>query len=154
MPSNELTEGSPAPLFIAQTNEGEVSLESFKGRTVVLYFYPKDNTSGCTAQACGYRDQLPIIEGKNAVVLGVSRDSARSHQGFAAKHGLPFTLLTDADHTVHEAYGAWGEKSMYGKKVLGVIRTTVLIDERGVVLDVKHKVKAKDDPARVLGLLG
>ncbi len=150
-----LTVGQPAPAFTLPASDGgELSLASLRGQKVVLYFYPKDNTSGCTAQACGFRDKLPAIQEKGAVVIGVSRDSGRSHQGFAAKHALPFALLTDADHAVHELYGAWGEKTMYGKKVLGVIRTTVLIDEQGVVLDVKHKVKAKDDPERVLNLLG
>jgi peroxiredoxin Q/BCP len=150
-----LTVGQPAPAFTLPASDGgELSLASLRGQKVVLYFYPKDNTSGCTAQACGFRDKLPAIQEKGAVVIGVSRDSGRSHQGFAAKHALPFTLLTDADHAVHELYGAWGEKTMYGKKVMGVIRTTVLIDEEGVILDVEHKVKAKEDPERVLNLLG
>ncbi len=150
-----LNVGEPAPEFTLPASDGsEISLSSLRGKRVVLYFYPKDNTSGCTAQACGYRDQLPGIVAKNAVVIGVSRDSGKVHQGFAAKHALPFTLLTDADHAVHALYGAWGEKTMYGKKVMGVIRTTVLIDEQGVLLDVKHKVQAKKDPERVLNLLG
>ncbi len=152
---SHLTIGEPAPDFTLPAPDGsEVSLESLRGKKVVLYFYPKDNTSGCTTQACGFRDNLPAIEAKGAVVIGVSRDSAKRHIGFATKHELPFTLLTDADHAVHELYGAWGEKRMYGKTVLGVIRTTVLIDEQGVILDVKHKVKAKADPERVLNLLG
>ncbi len=150
-----LSVGEPAPAFTLPAPDGsEVSLESLRGKKVVLYFYPKDNTSGCTTQACGFRDNLPAIEAKGAVVIGVSRDSAKRHIGFAEKHELPFTLLTDADHAVHELYGAWGEKRMYGKTVLGVIRTTVLIDEQGVILDVKHKVRAKADPERVLNLLG
>ena len=150
-----LTIGQPAPDFILPAPDGsEVSLASLRGRKVVLFFYPKDNTSGCTTQACGFRDNNPAIEEKGAVVIGVSRDSAKRHLGFAVKHALPFTLLTDADHAVHELYGAWGEKKMYGKTVQGVIRTTVLIDEQGLVLDVKHKVQAKKDPERVLNLLG
>ncbi len=150
-----LSIGQPAPDFTLPAPDGsEVSLSSLRGRKVVLYFYPKDNTSGCTAQACGYRDNLPAIEAKGATVIGVSRDSGTRHLGFAEKHQLPFILLTDADHAVHELYGAWGEKKMYGKTVQGVIRTTVLIDEEGVILDVEHKVKAKEDPERVLNLLG
>ena len=149
-----LSIGDVAPDFVLPSGDGsEVSLSSLRGKRVVLYFYPKDNTSGCTTQACGYRDQLAAIEAKGAVVFGVSRDSGKVHQGFAAKHGLPFTLLTDADHAVHELYGAWGEKTLYGKKVLGVIRTTVLIDEQGVIMNIKHNVQAKKDPERVLGLL-
>jgi peroxiredoxin Q/BCP len=146
--------GDIAPDFTLPAHDGsELTLSSLRGQKVVLYFYPKDNTSGCTAQACGFRDNLPAIEEKGAVVIGVSRDSAKRHQGFIAKHELPFTLLTDADHGVHEVFGAWGEKTMYGKKVMGVIRTTLLIDEQGVILDVTHKVKAKADPERVLSLL-
>jgi thioredoxin-dependent peroxiredoxin len=155
IPMSSLTVGQPAPAFSLPAPDGsEVSLASLLGKKVVLYFYPKDNTSGCTTQACGFRDNLPAITEKGAVVIGVSRDSSKRHLGFAEKHALPFTLLTDADHAVHEQYGAWGEKKMYGKTVLGVIRTTVLIDEQGVILDVVHKVKAKADPERVLALLG
>jgi peroxiredoxin Q/BCP len=147
--------GDIAPDFELVADDGSsVSLSSLRGKRVVLYFYPKDNTSGCTTQACGYRDLQAQLEQKNAVVIGVSRDSTARHVAFKAKHALPFALLTDADHAVHDVYGAWGEKMMYGKTVQGVIRTTVLIDEQGVILDIKHKVQAKKDPARALGLLG
>ena len=147
--------GDVAPEFTLTADDGsELSLTSLRGQHVVLYFYPKDNTSGCTTQACGFRDLGDQLAEKNAVVVGVSRDSTKRHVGFKAKHGLPFTLLTDADHAIHEAYGAWGEKKMYGKTVQGVLRTTVIIDENGVIADIEHKVKAKADPERVLGLLG
>lgn len=150
-----LSIGDTAPDFVLPADDGSsVSLASLRGRKVVLYFYPKDNTSGCTKQACGFRDQGPAFTERGAVVVGVSRDSGKSHQGFRAKHALPFVLLTDADHAVHEVYGAWGEKTMYGKKVQGVIRSTFLIDEQGRILDIQHKVKAAEDAGRVLTLLG
>jgi len=150
-----LSIGDVAPDFELVADDGNpISLSSLRGQRVVLYFYPKDNTSGCTTQACGFRDLHEQIESKNAVVIGVSRDSTKRHVGFKAKHALPFTLLTDADHAIHHAYGAWGEKKMYGKTVQGVLRTTVVIDERGVISDIKHKVQAKADPERVLVVLG
>ena len=105
-----------------------MALKDFKGRPVVLYFYPKDDTSGCTAEACGFRDSWRAVQAAGAVVLGVSPDGAASHQKFKKKYELPFTLLADEDHAVAEAYGAWGEKSMYGRKYFGVLRTTYIID--------------------------
>jgi len=149
-----LSIGDVAPDFELVADDGNpISLSSLRGQRVVLYFYPKDNTSGCTTQACGFRDLHEQLEANNAVVIGVSRDSTKRHVGFKAKHALPFTLLTDADHAIHDAYGAWGEKKMYGKTVQGVLRTTVVIDESGVITDISHKVRAKGDSERVLGLL-
>src|SRR5687768_5369277 len=127
-----LKPGDPAPDFEAVNDQDEkVKLSDFRGKRVVLYFYPKDNTSGCTAQACGFRDAYPQIEDKNAVVLGVSADSVKSHQGFKSKYSLPFPLIVDADHKIAEAYGVWQEKSMYGRKYMGMARSHFVIDENG-----------------------
>jgi len=128
--------GEPAPDFEALTDTGEtVKLGDFRGRRVVLYFYPKDDTSGCTKQACGFRDSYPVIEEQNAVVLGVSPDGVTSHQKFKTKYDLPFTLLVDEEHTIAELYGVWGEKSMYGRKYMGIIRSHFVIDEAGKIAD-------------------
>jgi peroxiredoxin Q/BCP len=121
---------------------------------VILYFYPKDDTSGCTTQACGFRDQYPVIEEKNAVVLGVSPDSVKSHQKFKTKYNLPFTLLVDEDHAVAAAYGVWGEKSMYGKKYMGIIRSHFVIDEQGKIVDVQYKVSPADSIKKAVQILG
>jgi peroxiredoxin Q/BCP len=121
---------------------------------VVLYFYPKDDTPGCTTQACGFRDAYPQIEEQNAVVLGVSPDSEQSHRKFKTKFDLPFTLLIDADHQVAEAYGAWGEKTNYGRTYTGIIRSHFIIDEAGRLADVQVDVGAKDSVARALQTLG
>ena len=137
--------GVLAPDFEALTDTGErISLSDYRGQRVVLYFYPKDDTSGCTTQACGFRDDYPVIEEKNAIVLGVSPDSVESHQKFKAKYDLPFTLLVDPDHAVAELYGVWGEKSMYGRKYMGVIRSHFVIDEEGKIIDAQLKVKPAD----------
>jgi peroxiredoxin Q/BCP len=120
---------------------------------VVLYFYPRDDTSGCTAEACGFRDNWEAVTRAGAVVLGVSPDSVASHGKFKAKYDLPFPLLADPDHVVAEAYGAWGEKSMYGKKYQGILRTTFVIDERGSILKVFERVKPKEHAAEVLAVL-
>jgi thioredoxin-dependent peroxiredoxin len=145
MAKTVLGPGDPAPDFQALTDSGaSVRLSDFRGRKVVLYFYPKDNTSGCTAQACGFRDRYPEIEARGAVVLGVSPDGQSSHQKFKAKHGLPFTLLVDADHAIAERYGAWGEKSMYGKKYMGVVRSHFVISEHGVIVEARVKVSPAD----------
>jgi peroxiredoxin Q/BCP len=131
MSEQKVNVGDVAPDFSAVTDTGAtVRLSDFRGKRVVLYFYPKDDTSGCTAQACGFRDNFPIIEEKNAVVLGVSPDGVKSHQQFKTKFDLPFTLLVDEDHAIAEAYGAWGEKSNYGKTYMGIIRSHFVIDER------------------------
>ena len=131
-----------------------VKLSSFRGKKVILYFYPADNTSGCTAQACGFRNNIPEIEEKNGVVIGISPDDAKSHQKFRTQYDLPFVLLCDPDHVVAEKYGAWGEKSMMGKTYMGVIRSHFVIDERGKILDAQIKVKATDSPTLALQALG
>ncbi|MEJ2078760.1 MAG: thioredoxin-dependent thiol peroxidase [Acidobacteriota bacterium] len=131
--SKTLKPGDKAPEFEALDDQSrKVRLGDFKGKKVVLYFYPKDNTSGCTTQACSFRDLQPDIEAKNAVVLGVSPDSVASHQKFRSKYDLPFHLLVDADHSIATAYGAWGEKSMYGRKYMGIVRSHFVIDENGL----------------------
>ncbi len=154
MTNNPLNVGDPAPDFTLTADNGEtVTLSDLRGKRVVLYFYPKDDTSGCTTQACGFRDAYPVIEEQNAVVLGVSPDGVKSHQKFKTKYDLPFTLLVDEDHAVAEAYGAWGEKSMYGKKYMGVIRSHFVIDEQGRIADAQVKVSPKDSVARALATL-
>lgn len=143
--------GDVAPDFTAVTDSGAtVSLGDYRGKRVVLYFYPKDDTPGCTTQACGFRDNYPVIEEKNAVVLGVSPDSAKSHQKFKTKFDLPFTLLVDEDHAIAEAYGVWAEKSMYGKKYMGMERASFLVDEQGVVRQAWRKVKVPGHADAVL----
>lgn len=139
----QIKAGDQAPDFEAVNDKEEkVRLSDFRGKRVILYFYPKDNTSGCTAQACGFRDSYPQVEGKNAVVLGVSPDGVKSHQKFKAKYDLPFPLLVDSDHKISEAYGVWQEKSMYGRKYMGVQRSHFVIDEQGKVIDAQYNVKA------------
>jgi peroxiredoxin Q/BCP len=134
--------GDVAPDFEATTDTGEtIRLSDFRGKRVVLYFYPKDDTPGCTTQACGFRDNYPEIEERNAVVLGISTDGVASHQKFKTKYDLPFTLLVDADHHIIEQYGAWGEKSKYGKTYMGTIRSHYVIDEEGRVADARVNVK-------------
>lgn len=147
--------GDKAPQFTLKSDKGiEVSLSQFLGKKdVILYFYPKDNTSGCTTEACSFRDNLPRIENKNAVVLGVSPDSVKSHQGFIQKQNLNFTLLSDLDHKVSEAYGAWGEKSMYGKKYMGILRTTFVIGKDGKIKKVFEKVKPEGHAEEILEVL-
>jgi peroxiredoxin Q/BCP len=148
-------EGKPAPAFELQDGEGKsVSLASLAGKDVVLYFYPRDDTPGCTKEACGFRDLSKDIGKAGAVVLGVSADSAESHRKFAAKYKLPFTLLSDPDRKTMKAYGAYGEKMMYGKKTVGVIRSTVWIGPDGRVR--KHWARVADaakHPAQVLEAL-
>ena len=147
--------GHTAPDFELPDEHGNaVKLSSFRGKKVILYFYPADNTSGCTAQACGFRDSLPEIEEKNGVVIGISPDDAKSHQKFRTKYNLPFILLCDPDHVVAEKYGAWGEKSMMGKSYMGVIRSHFVIDEHRKLLDAQIKVKAKESPTLALQALG
>jgi len=148
-------EGKPAPAFTLEDANGkQVSLADFAGKHVILYFYPKDDTPGCTKEACGFRDDWKELQRQNAVVLGVSADSGESHKKFAAKYKLPFTLLSDPDRKVMEKYGAYGEKMMYGKKTVGVIRSTVWIGIDGKVK--KHWARvpsAEQHPAKVLELL-
>lgn len=135
-------EGSKAPTFNLKDQQGQsVKLADFAGRHVVLYFYPKDSTPGCTVEACNFRDEHSALTKAGAVVLGVSADSEKSHQNFAAKHSLPFPLLVDEGHKLAERYGAWGEKNLYGKKSMGIIRSTFLIDPEGKIKKVWPKVK-------------
>jgi peroxiredoxin Q/BCP len=137
--------GDLAPDFEALSDTSEkVKLSDYRGQRVVLYFYPKDNTPGCTTQACGFRDNYPVIEEHNAVVLGVSPDGMTSHQKFKTKYDLPFTLLVDEDHAIAEMYGVWGEKSMYGKKYMGIVRSHFVIDEEGRIVDAQVKVSPDD----------
>jgi thioredoxin-dependent peroxiredoxin len=147
-------EGNPAPDFTLTSDSGErVSLSQFRGQRVVLYFYPKDDTPGCTAQACGIRDSYDDFEQRGAVVLGVSPDEESSHVKFKQKYGLPFTLLADPDHEVAEQYGVWGERKYMGKTYMGVERSTFLIDENGRIAKVMRRVKPDTHAERVLEAL-
>ena len=143
--------GDKAPDFTLPTDSGgSVALSKLRGKPVVLYFYPKDDTSGCTAEACGFRDSFPDYGKTGATVIGVSRDSVASHDKFKKKYELPFTLAADTEGKVTEAYGVWVEKSMYGRKYMGIERCTVLIDKDGVVRNVWHKVKVPGHVGEVL----
>ena len=143
--------GTKAPDFTLPDQDGNmVSLQSFKGQKVVLYFYPKDNTPGCTKQACNFGELFPQFREKGAVVLGVSKDSVASHKKFQEKYNLPFTLLSDTELKVLQAYDVWQEKNMYGKKTMGVVRSTYLIDEKGVIVKAFGKVKAAENPQQML----
>lgn len=136
-----LAEGTKAPLFTLADQDGNnVSLSDFRGQKVVLYFYPKDNTPGCTREACSIRDNMPDFSRLNVKIFGVSRDSGESHRKFIEKQNLNFTLLSDPEHKVMEEYGAWGEKTLYGRKSMGVIRSTFVINEDGVIEKVYKKV--------------
>lgn len=149
-----LSPGDAAPDFtLPSDTEGEVSLSSLRGKKVVLYFYPKDSTPGCTTQACDYTAMKTQFEDKNAVILGVSKDSLASHGRFRDKHELGITLLSDPELEVHKAYDAYGEKTMYGKTRMGVIRTTVVIDEEGKVQHYARNVRAKGNAERTLDLV-
>jgi peroxiredoxin Q/BCP len=140
-----------APDFELPADTGEtIRLSALRGQRVILYFYPKDDTSGCTTQACGFRDAYPEISERNAVVIGISPDGAESHQKFKTKHDLPFLLLVDEQHSVAEAYGVWGEKKMYGKSYMGIIRSHFVIDEAGRILDAQVKVSPANSVSRAL----
>jgi peroxiredoxin Q/BCP len=155
MSEEKLKVGDAAPDFELLSDTGEtVKLSDFRGKRVVLYFYPKDDTSGCTTQSCGFRDNYPLIEEKNAVVLGVSPDGVKSHQMFKTKFDLPFTLLVDADHAISEAYGVWGERSNYGKTYMGMIRSHFVIDEQGKIADAQIQVSPTESVERALAALG
>ena len=146
--------GDMAPDFELPDQNGEMHrLSDYRGQRVILYFYPKDNTSGCTKQACGFGELYPQFREKGAVVLGVSKDSVASHKKFEQNYGLPFTLLSDTEKAVIQAYDCWKEKKNYGKVSMGVVRTTYLIDQNGVIVKAMDKVKAADNPAQMLGLL-
>jgi len=145
-----LKEGNRAPAFTAATDTGDtLSLSSLRGRSVVLYFYPKDDTPGCTVEACEFRDALPKFDGLDATVLGVSPDSETKHQRFKAKYNLPFTLVADPDHSIAEKYGVWGEKMMFGRKYLGVLRTTFVIDSEGRIVKIFRGVKPEGHAGEV-----
>ena len=148
-----LAVGDKAPEFTAETDAGVLSLKDLRGKKVVLYFYPKDNTSGCTREACDFRDSHGKLVKKGVVVLGVSPDTPKSHVGFKAKHELPFTLVSDPDKTIANAYGVFKEKNMYGKKVMGIVRTTFVIDENGMLAAIYPKVKVDGHVAALLSTL-
>ena len=151
----ELKIGSPAPEFSLPDDGGNTrSLSGFAGKKLIVFFYAKDNTAGCTKQACNFMELMPQFREKGAVILGVSKDSVASHKRFEEKYGLPFTLLSDEDRVVIQAYDVWKEKKNYGKVTMGVVRTTYLIDESGVIVRAFDKVKAADNPAQMLGELG
>jgi thioredoxin-dependent peroxiredoxin len=149
-----LEAGQPAPDFTLEAHDGSmVSLADLAGATVVLYFYPKDDTSGCTAEACEFRDLAPEYDAAGARIVGVSPDPVTSHVRFREVHGLPFTLLSDPDHAVAEAYGVWVEKSMYGRRYMGVERSTFVIGPDGILTDALYKVRPKGHAGSVLGLV-
>ena len=149
-----LEEGTVAPDFtLPADGGGEVTLSNYRGKKVVLYFYPKDDTSGCTTEACNFRDDYTQILGAGAVVLGVSPDGIKSHDKFKLKYELPFALLSDLDHQVADMYGAWGEKKMYGRSYMGIIRSTFIIDEEGVIAKVFPRVRPKNHSQEVLDAL-
>ena len=146
-----LKEGDKAPDFSGVNEKGEtVSLSDFKGQKLILYFYPKDNTPGCTAEACNLRDHYEVLKEKGYAILGVSPDSERKHQNFIGKHELPFSLIADTDKEILQAYGVWGAKQMYGRTYDGVYRTTFVIDEAGTIEKVFKKVKTKAHAEQIL----
>ena len=146
--------GIKAPDFTLPDQNGNMhSLSEYRGKKVILYFYPKDNTAGCTKQACGFAERYPQFTEKGAVVLGVSKDSVASHKKFEEKYGLPFTILADPELVAIQAYDVWQEKKNYGKTYMGVVRTTYLIDEEGKIAKAFDKVKAADNPEQMLGEL-
>ncbi len=152
---SELQIGEPAPDFEAISDSGkQVKLSDYRGKRVVLYFYPKDDTPGCTTQACGFRDNYAVIEEQNAVVLGVSPDGQQSHQKFKSKYDLPFTLIMDEDHAIAEKYGVWGEKSNYGRTYKGIIRSHFVIDEEGIIVDAQVKVSPANSVEYALRSIG
>ena len=149
-----LTVGDKAPEFSLPSTDGSiVSLKDFKGKKVVLYFYPKDDTSGCTKEACSFRDNLARVKKKGAVLIGVSADSVGSHKTFTEKYDLPFPLISDEEKSMIKAYGVWKEKSMYGRKYMGIERTTFIIDEKGKIAHIFPKVKVDGHTDEVLAVL-
>lgn len=140
-----LKTGDMAPEFTLTSDSGEkINLKDYRGKKVILYFYPKDNTSGCTKEACDFRDSIKIFGRKNAVIIGVSKDSIESHRKFKSKYELPFTLLSDESAEILKKYGVWKEKSMYGKKYMGIERTTFIINEKGIIESIFRKVKVNE----------
>lgn len=149
-----LAVGTKAPDFTLPDQNGELrKLSDYRGQKVILYFYPKDMTPGCTKQACGFAELYPQFLARGAVVLGVSKDSVASHKKFEEKYGLPFTLLADSEKEVIQSYDVWKEKKLYGKVSMGVLRTTYLIDEAGIIVKADDKVKAAENPTKMLGEL-
>ena len=149
-----LTVGDKAPEFSLPSTDGSiVSLKDFKGKKVVLYFYPKDDTSGCTKEACSFRDNLARVKKKGAILIGVSADSVNSHQKFTDKYDLSFPLISDEEKSMIKAYGVWKEKSMYGRKYMGIERTTFIIDEKGKIAHIFPKVKVEGHTDEVLAVL-
>lgn len=149
-----LAVGTKAPDFTLPDQNGELrKLSDYRGQKVILYFYPKDMTPGCTKQACGFAELYPQFHERGAVVLGISKDSVASHKKFEEKYGLPFTLLADPEKEVIQRYDVWKEKKLYGKVSMGVVRTTYLIDEEGIIVKADDKVKAAENPAKMLGEL-
>lgn len=146
--------GEKAPNFDAIDQNGQkITLSQFSGKKIVLYFYPKDNTPGCTAEACDFRDNYQQLQSLGFEVIGVSTDDEKSHQKFINKFNLPFPLIADTDHQISELFGVWGEKNMYGKKYMGINRTTFIIDEKGEIIQIIKKVDTKNSSAQVLDLL-
>ena len=151
---DELKEGDPAPSFSANDQNGKlVSLSDYKGKDVILYFYPKDDTPGCTTESCNFRDNYQSLLSKGFDVIGVSVDDEKSHQKFVSKYQLPFTLISDTDHQIVEAYGVWVEKNLYGKKYMGTARKTFLIDKEGSIKKIIDKVDTKNSSQQVLELI-
>lgn len=147
----ELKEGQKAPVFTAKDQNGkEISLSDFSGKELILYFYPKDNTPGCTAEACSFRDNYQSLQNQGFAVLGVSTDDEKSHQKFISKYSLPFSLIADTEKEIVEAYGVWVEKSMYGKKYMGVARKTFIIDKNGIIRKIIDKVDTNNSSEQVL----
>lgn len=147
--------GTKAPKFSLPDENGEIrNLSDYEGKKLILYFYPKDNTPGCTKQACGFGELYPQFNEKGVEVIGISKDSVASHKKFKEKYGLPFTILADPELKVIQAYDVWKEKKLYGKTSMGVVRTTYLIDEYGVIIEAMDKVKAAENPEEMMELLG
>ncbi len=147
----QLKVGDPAPLFKGKDQNGkEISLSNLKGKKVILYFYPKDNTPGCTAEACNLRDNYSGLRSKGFEVIGVSADTETSHQKFAGKYDLPFNLISDPEKTILNAYGAWGKKALYGKIFNGILRKTFVIDEKGIIIKIFDKVDTKHHTKQIL----
>ena len=149
-----LEKGTKAPEFSLPDENGEIrNLSDYRGKKLILYFYPKDNTPGCTKQACGFADLYPQFSEKGVEIIGISKDSVASHKKFKEKYSLPFTILSDTELQTIQAYDVWKEKKLYGKTSMGIVRTTYLLDENGVIIKAMDKVKAAENPKEMLGLL-